>query len=99
MATYVSLFTFTDEGIRNVRDTVKRANAFREVAAKAGVTVREIFWTMGQYDLVGIVEAKDDTAALALLLGVGAMGNIKTQTLRAYSADEIEHVLTMMPKT
>jgi uncharacterized protein with GYD domain len=58
MPTYVTLANFTDQGMKNIKDTTKRAEAFR----KAGITVKEILWTQGQYDLVTIVEGSDDTA-------------------------------------
>jgi uncharacterized protein with GYD domain len=98
MATYITLLNFTDQGIRGVRDTTKRAKAFEKMAAKNGVEVREIFWTLGSYDLVTILEAKDAETATALLLAVGAMGNIRTQTLRAFTAGEVEKILDKMPK-
>jgi uncharacterized protein with GYD domain len=98
MPTYITLLKYTDQGIRNIRDTAKRATAFKDMAAKGGVTVREIFWTMGRYDLVAIIEAADESATLAVLLGVGSMGNVKTETLRAYSASEIERTLEKLPK-
>jgi uncharacterized protein with GYD domain len=98
MGTFISLLKFTDQGIKNIRDTTKRAQAFSEAAGKMGVKVREIFWTLGEYDLVSIVEAPDDETAEALLLGVGSMGNVRSQTLRAFSAGEIEKVLAKVPK-
>ena len=66
MVTYVVLSTFTDQGIRNAKDTMKRAEAFKDMAKKVGVTVKEIFWTQGQYDIVTIVEAQDELSATAL---------------------------------
>jgi uncharacterized protein with GYD domain len=97
MATYVVLVNFTDQGIRNVKDTKKRAEAFREMAKKVGVTVKETYWTLGQYDVVATLEAPDAATVTALNLSVGAMGNVRTQTLPAFSADEIGGILGKMP--
>jgi uncharacterized protein with GYD domain len=60
MPTYIMLLNFTDQGIRNIKDSPKRADAFKNTAKKAGATVKEVFWTLGQYDVVTIVEAPDD---------------------------------------
>jgi uncharacterized protein with GYD domain len=93
MATYLMLAQFTDLGIRNVKDTTKRAEAFKTMAVKVGATVRVLYWTLGQYDLASIVDAPDDAAMNTLLISVGALGNIRTQTLRAFSADEMDQIL------
>jgi uncharacterized protein with GYD domain len=96
MATYVVLGNFTDQGIRNAKDSPKRADAFKDMAKKSGVTVKEVFWTQGQYDVVTIVEAPDDVSATALALSVGALGNIRTQTLRAFSGADMKKVIGKM---
>jgi uncharacterized protein with GYD domain len=96
MPTYVTLANFTDQGVRSAKDTVKRAEAVKEVARKHGVTVKDIYWTQGQYDIVTIAEASDEMAATAFALSVGGMGNIRTQTLRAFSADEMKTVIGKM---
>jgi uncharacterized protein with GYD domain len=93
MATFITLGNFTDQGIRNIKDTTKRAEAFRAMAQKAGVTVKELYYTMGQYDIVAIVEAPDEETATALLLSVGALGNIRSQTLRAFSREEMGKIV------
>lgn len=93
MATYVVLSNFTDQGIRSVKDTTKRADAYRESAKSAGVTVKDLYWTLGQYDVVTIVEAPDDVAITALGLDLGKAGNVRTQTLRAFSQTEMDAVL------
>lgn len=97
MATYILLANFTDQGIRTIKETTKRAAAFREVAKKGGVTVKELYWTVGQYDLVGSLEAPDAATVTAVLLSAGALGNIRTQTLAAFSADEMRGILDKMP--
>jgi uncharacterized protein with GYD domain len=93
MATYIVLSSFTDQGIRNGKDTIKRADAAREMAKKMGVTMKDIYWTVGQYDVVVVLEAPDDASVTAFGLSLGAQGNIRTQTLRAYSKDEMSGIL------
>ena len=96
MTTYIVLASFTDQGIRNVKDTTKRADAVRELAKKFGVTAKEFFWTLGSYDVVSIFEAPDDASMTALGLAVGSGGNVRTQTLRAFSRDEMNGVLAKL---
>ena len=93
MPTYVTLSNFTHQGIQNVKDTTKRADAFKSAAKKAGCTVKEIYWTQGQYDAVTILDAPDDATATALAMSVGRLGNIRTNTLRAFTAAELEAIL------
>jgi len=93
MATYIVLGQFTDQGIRNVKETTQRAEAFKEAAKQLGVIAKAVYWTLGQYDLVTIVEAPDDASVTALLLSAGALGNVRTQSLRAFSADEMGQIL------
>ena len=97
MPTYIMLANFTDQGIRNVKDSPKRADVFKSAAKKAGATVKEVFWTLGQYDVVAIVEAPDDVSMTALGLGTGKLGNVRTQTLRAFSAADMKNILGKMP--
>jgi uncharacterized protein with GYD domain len=96
MATFVMLASFTEQGVRNVKETAKRADAFRQMAEKVGVTVRDIYWTLGPYDVVAVGEAPDDETATALSLSVASLGNVRTQTLRAFSRDEIDAILKKM---
>jgi uncharacterized protein with GYD domain len=96
MITYVVLANFTDQGIRNAKDTMKRADAFKEMAKKFGVTVREILWTQGQYDIVVITEAPDDLSGTALNLSLCALGNIRTQSMRAFTPDEMKSIIGKM---
>jgi uncharacterized protein with GYD domain len=96
MATYIILANFSEQGIRNVKDTTKRADAFKDMARKAGVTVKEEYWTLGAHDIVAIVEAPDDMAVTAVGLSVGALGNVRTQTLRAFSKAEMAAIVGKM---
>lgn len=93
MAHFVTLATFTDQGMRNVKDTRKRADAYKNAAKEFGCTVKDILWTQGRYDLVVILEAPDEFTASALGLSAGKLGNIRSETLRAFTASEIDKIL------
>ena len=93
MATYVSLLQFTEQGIRNVKDTIKRAAAATAEAEKMGVKVTDSFWTMGAYDVVLLLEAPNEQTVSAFSLKLGALGNVKSQTMRAFSRKEMEGIL------
>jgi uncharacterized protein with GYD domain len=96
MATFVVLLGFTDQGIRNVKETLSREEAFKEMAKKSGVTVKDIYWTLGQHDVVAICESSDDESATALSLSVCSRGNVRSETLRAFSFDEMKKILGKM---
>ena len=89
MAQYVVLVNWTDQGIANAKDTVSRAEAFREMAASMGGTVGTLLWTLGRYDIVGFMEAPDDETAAAISMRVSGLGSVRTETLRAFTADEV----------
>jgi uncharacterized protein with GYD domain len=93
MATYVILSTFTEKGIASVKQTTKRADAARAAAKEVGVNMREILWTQGQYDVVSIIEAPDEAAVAAFGLSLAGGGNVRSQTLRAFTKDEMEKIL------
>ena len=95
MGTYIALSNFTDQGIRSIKDTTKRADAAKEAAKKFGANIT-IYWTLGKYDLVSIIEAPDDESATAFALAIAATGNIRIQTLRAFSGDEMNGILGKM---
>jgi uncharacterized protein with GYD domain len=96
MATFITLVNFTDQGIRNVKDSPDRFAAFKQLAEKAGVAVKGAYWTVGHYDLVTIVEGTDE-AVTSTLLKMGSLGNIRTETLRGFSADEMKRIIANMP--
>lgn len=96
MATFIALGNFTDQGIRNVKDTVKRADAVREAAQKAGIRMKDIMWTLGSVDMVVTFEAPDDASMTAFALAIGAAGNVRTQTLRAFDRAEMGAVLAKL---
>jgi uncharacterized protein with GYD domain len=93
MASYICLIQFTDQGIRNIKDTVKRGDAAIAEAEKLGMKMVEEFWTMGAYDGVVVFEAPDDETMSAFVLKIGALGNVKCQTLRAFRRNEMGEIL------
>ena len=93
MPTYISLFNWTDQGVKIFKETVARAKSAEDAMAKAGIRMKAIYWTQGQYDVVAITEAPDDETATAFLLSLGAQGNIRSSTLRAFSAEEMERII------
>ena len=97
MATFISLVNFTQEGVRNFNASPERAAAFRSMAQKAAVTVKEVYWTMGAYDAVIIMEAADDETAVATMLGLASLGNVRTQTLRAFNPSEVKEIISKVP--
>ena len=92
MATFISLLTFTDQGIRNVKDSPERLRAFEAMAEKLSVKMKGAYYTVGKYDMVVITEGADD-AATAALLKVSALGNVRSETLRAFSAEEMKKII------
>jgi len=94
MPTYILLANFTDQGVRNVNDTTKRANAFKELAKSKGAAVKDVYWTLGQYDAICIVDAPDETVATAVALALAKLGNVRVQTLRAFSQAEVDKILS-----
>ena len=93
MPTYVSLLNWTDQGVKKFKETVDRAGKAEEAIGKLGVTFKDIYWTVGQYDIVAVVEAADEETATASLLAVAAEGNIRSTTLRAFNRDEMARVI------
>ena len=93
MPKYVGLINWTDQGIRNYRDTVRRVEDARAASEQLGVRIVDVFWTLGGYDLVVVTEAPDDEALTAFLLQLGSQGNVRTQSLRAFDADEMSRII------
>lgn len=93
MTTYVSLINWTEQGITNFRDTTQRAEDFTKLVESSGGTVRELLWTVGEYDIVSIADFPDDETAVAALLQVGSAGNIRSNTLRAFNADQMRGII------
>ena len=93
LPTYIALVTFTDQGVRYIKQTTERAKGLINAAANLGIKIRDIYWTMGAYDAVFIAEAPDDETMTAFAASIGGLGNIRTQTMRAFSADEMNKIL------
>ena len=96
MVTYVVLAKFTDQGAKTAKNSPKRAEAFKQMAKTFGVTVEDIFWTQGRYDIITVVEAPDELSATALNLSLSALGNIRTESLRAFSSAEMMNIVAKM---
>ena len=97
MITYIGLLNFTDKGIHGVKETTKRAAAAKEAAKKYGVNMREVYWTMGEHDLVCVLEADSEAALTAFNLAIAQQGNVRSQSLRAFNAAEMDKVLAKLP--
>ena len=97
MATYIALVNFTDQGIRHIRQTTERANGLMNAAANLGIKIKDIYWTMGAFDAVFTAEAPDDETMTAFAASMGSLGNIRTQTMRAFSAQEMNQILAKLP--
>ena len=97
MVTYIGMLNFTDKGLQSVKETTKRAAAAKESAKKLGVNMRDIYWTMGDCDVVCVLEADDEQALAAFSLAVAMQGNVRTRSLRAYTAGEMDGILAKLP--
>jgi uncharacterized protein with GYD domain len=93
MPTYISLINWTEQGIRAARDTLDRASAAGQAAQSMGGTLKDIYWTVGPYDIVTVADFPDDASATAFLLTLGAQGNIRSTTMRAHTRDEMGEIL------
>ncbi|KAK1181552.1 GYD domain-containing protein [Streptomyces sp. NBS 14/10] len=93
MPTYVALLSWTDQGAQNYKDTAKRAETFGSALHKLGAKLLNIYWTIGPYDVVAVVEAPDEETATAALLQLGGVGNVRSTTLRAFGREEMERII------
>src|SRR5215469_18893148 len=93
VTTYVSLFNWTEQGIKNFRDTAPRAEEFTKLVQSSGGRVRELLWTVGEYDIVCVADFPDDKAGVAALLRLGSAGNIRSKTLRAFDSDQMAGII------
>ena len=93
MATFISLVNWTEQGISTFKDTPKRVEGVTQILSKYGARFKDMYWTIGQYDVVAVIEAPDDESATAALLEIGAQGNVRTTTLRAFDRAEIEGII------
>ena len=97
MPTYISLVQFTDKGIQAAKETTQRVADWAAKVQSMGVSVKQMYWTLGEYDQVCVFEAPDDETAASVLLAADLLGNIRTQTLRAFTASEMQKILTKVP--
>jgi uncharacterized protein with GYD domain len=93
MPIYVTLGNWTDQGTKDFGGAVQRANGFRALVEQAGGRVRELVWTMGEYDFIIVTEGPDDETAATLMLRVGAAGNVRSKTMRAFDADQMSDII------
>ena len=93
MPDYISLVSYTQEGIKSVKDTGRRANAFAERLKKSNIKMKSTFWTIGRFDIVHIFEAPDDDAAASVAFALGSMGNVRTETMRAFDLEEVTRIV------
>jgi uncharacterized protein with GYD domain len=93
MITYIGLLNFTDKGLQSLKDTTKRAAAAKETAKKLGVNLRDMFWTVGRYDAICVLEAEDEASLVAFNIATAQQGNVRSQSLRALTAAEFDKIL------
>ena len=97
MATYIVLINYTDQGIRNIKDSPRRADAARQALSDLGGEMKELYMTMGGYDLVVVAEAPSDDVMAKFTLTVGSQGNVRTTTLKAFSEAEYRGIIQSLP--
>ncbi len=96
MQTYIFLVNFTDQGMRNIKDTIKRAHAYEDMAKKSGAVLKVLCWTFGRYDVIAVFEAPDDESATALSFSVSSLGSVRNEILRAFSFEEMSGIIAKM---
>ncbi len=97
MTTYLMLGSFTDQGIRNIAETTNRAEAFQAMAAASGIEVKEMYWTAGPYDVMCLMDSPDEETVNALALKAGALGNVRTTLMRAFTRSEMQGIVAKIP--
>jgi uncharacterized protein with GYD domain len=97
MATYIMLINYTDQGIRNIKDSPNRLDAAKALAQELGGEFKQTYLTLGSYDLVAVVELPDDAAAAKFALTIGNLGNIRTTTLKAFNEAEYRDIIAALP--
>jgi uncharacterized protein with GYD domain len=97
MPTYISLVSWTEQGIRDLKESPARADATAELAESMGGKLVQLYWTVGPYDIVSIIEAPDDETAAAMQLTFGARGAVRTTTMRAFGREEFERIIAKVP--
>ena len=97
MSTYIMLLDYTDQGIRNVRESPKRADAARDLAKRCGAEMKDVYLTIGSHDLVALIDAPSDEAIAKVALSIGALGNVRTTTLKAFPEREYRSLIESLP--
>ena len=97
MSTYISLIKYTQQGVQNIKESPARFDAAKKALQSMGGDLKQVFLTMGQYDLVIIAEAPDDETMGRFLLATGSLGNVSTQTMRAFTEDEFRKIVAGLP--
>jgi len=93
MPIYVSLVKWTGQGLKNYRDTIDRARDYSALVEHLGGRTRELLWATGEYDIVTVAEFPDDETGMAAMLQVGALGSVRTTTMRAFDAEEMTGII------
>jgi len=93
MPTYIGLLNWTDQGVRGFKETVNRYRQAQQAFEAQGVRFRDVYWTMGETDIVAVLDADDEAALAAVTLQLGAQGNIRTRMMRAFSEQEMEGIV------
>ena len=96
MQTYILLVNFTDQGMRNIKDTIGRAHAFEDMAKRSGAVLKVLCWTIGRYDVIAVFEAPDDESATALAFSASSLGSVRSEILRAFSFEKMGRILGKM---
>jgi uncharacterized protein with GYD domain len=97
MPTYITLANYTEQGVRNIREAPKRLEAAKELLRRLGGDMTAFYLTMGNYDIVAVVDAPNDEAAASALLALGSKGNVKTLTMRAFGEAEFRRIVESLP--
>lgn len=97
MITYIGMLSFTEKGIQDVQNSTKRAAAAKEIGKKMGVNMRDIYWTMGDCDIVCVLEAEDESSLTAFNLAIAKQGNVRSRSMRAFTAKELDAALAKLP--
>ncbi len=97
MPTYIQLYRWTDQGARNVRESPDRIATATQALQSMGGELKGVYVTMGQYDLISVLEAPDDETAATFALALGSLGNVHTETLRAFTQDEFRQIVAGLP--
>jgi uncharacterized protein with GYD domain len=96
MPIYINLISWTDQGIKNIKDAPQRIDAFKKTVQAAGGKLTGFYVTMGKYDIVTIVDAPNDEALANIVFSVGSKGNVRTRTLKAFTEDQFRTMVAKM---